>query len=41
MDGCYSKLDYALNSAKPQGEDYTYYSSRQSELLQERSDFKR
>jgi methionyl-tRNA formyltransferase len=37
----YSKLDYALKSAKPQGEDYTYYSSKQNELLQERSDFKR
>jgi methionyl-tRNA formyltransferase len=36
-----SKLDYALDNAKPQPKNYTYYSNKQNHLLGNRGDFRR
>ena len=36
-----SKIDYALEHAQPQGNDFTYFSNKENHLLTERSDFRR
>jgi methionyl-tRNA formyltransferase len=36
-----SKLDYALDNAKAQPTEYTYYSNKQNHLLGDRGDFRR
>ena len=36
-----SKIDFALKSCSPQGENGSYYSMKQNHLLGERNDFRR